>query len=711
MTPLDFFATCARGTEDMLARELRAIGAKEVSASRGGASFEGSLETGYAACLWSRVASRVLLPLATVDATTAEALYDGAADMDWQDHLGPAQTFAVHAVGKNPELRHSRFVALKVKDALCDRIRAARGARPNVDTDNPNVRIHVHVGNTDARISLDLSGPGLHKRGLERRNTDAPLKETLAAALLMLSGWPKRAAEGQPLLDPMCGSGTLLIEAAWMATDTAPGLQREGFGFLGWRGHDHQMWQRLRSEARDRQRRDVPLHIYGRDAASKTVAVARENLRRAGLADQIRVVRGLLRDATPPPDEGPGLLITNPPYGERLGQAGALGPLYETLGDVLRRQFGGWTAAVFSGNKALSRNIGLKPGARHAVSNGPIACELLEYPIREAAVASDAGPAWRKPSPESEMFANRLLKNRRKIGKWARKNGIACYRIYDADIPEYNVAVDVYGDSAHIQEYAAPFSVDPLVADQRLRDVRLVVPEALDLADTEVFLKVRERSEGGSQYGRLAELEAVRTVSENGLDFEVNLSDFLDTGLFLDHRKVRARLRAEAAGKNFLNLFAYTCSASVAAAAGGAAATWSVDLSRNYLAWGRRNFGLNHLSREINQTWQGDWQLFLRNHRGPRFDLVYLGPPTYSKSKDAPTFDLQRDHSGMLHSVMDHMTSHGVIYFGAPSRRFMLDRHRIRGAHIEDVSAEMIPQDFARSRDTFHMWRITRDRG
>jgi 23S rRNA (guanine2445-N2)-methyltransferase / 23S rRNA (guanine2069-N7)-methyltransferase len=707
---VDFFATCARGTEDVLAKELRTIGATDVNTTRGGAAFAGPLETGYAACLWSRVASRVLLPLATVDATTADALYDGAADMDWQEHLGPEQTFAVHAVGKNPELRHSRFVALKVKDALCDRIRTARGARPNVDTENPDVRIHVHVSGNDARISVDLSGPGLHKRGFARHQTDAPLKETLAAALLMMCNWPARARAGEPLMDPMCGSGTLLVEAAWMATDTAPGLLRQGFGFTGWRGHDERLWQRLRSEARDRIQREGPLRIYGRDASSKAIAVTRENLRRAGVDDRIRVERGVLRDATPPEGEPPGLLITNPPYGERLGQAGALAPLYETLGDVLRRRFGGWTAAVFSGNKALSGRIGLKPGNRFHVSNGPIECQLLEYPIREAAVASE-GPAWRKPSPESEMFANRLEKNRKKIGKWARRGGISSYRVYDADIPEYNVAVDLYGDSAHIQEYSAPWSVDPAAADKRLRDIRLVVPDVLGLKPENVFLKVRERSEGGSQYGRLAELEAIRIVTENKLRYEVNLSDFLDTGLFLDHRKVRARLRAEAKGKNFLNLFSYTCSASVAAAAGGAAGTWSVDLSKNYLSWGRRNFALNDLAREINQTWHGDWQLFLRNHQGPRFDLVYLGPPTYSKSKDAPTFDLQRDHSGMLHSVMDKMTRDGVIYFGAPSRRFMLDRHRIRGAHIEDVSEQMIPKDFARSRDAFHMWRITRDRG
>ena len=707
---VDFFATCAPGTEDVLAEELRALGASAVEPTRGGVAFRGELETGYRACLWCRVASRILLPLATVPARTADELYDGAADLDWQEHHGPEQTFAIHAVGANPELRHSRFVALKVKDALVDRMRAARGARPNVDTENPDVRIHVHVGSNDARLSLDLSGPGLHRRGFSRQQTEAPLKETLAAALLYLAGWPARAAAGEPLMDPMCGSGTLLVEAAWMATDTAPGLQREGFGFLGWRQHDRALWQRLRAEARERRRPDAPTALFGRDAASKAVAAARENASRAGVSHLVHVTRGPLRETTAPEGHGPGLLITNPPYGERLGQAGALGPLYETLGDVLRRQFGGWTAAVLSGNKALGRHIGLKHDVRHYVSNGPLPCELLIYPIREGGVAGD-GPIWRKPSAEAEMFANRLRKNRKKIGKWAQRENIACYRVYDADIPEYNVAVDIYGTSVHIQEYAAPFKVDPAAADQRLRDVRLVVPEVLGMDPTDVFLKVRERSEGGSQYGRLAELEATRVVSEGDLRFEVNLSDYLDTGLFLDHRQVRARLMAEARGKNFLNLFAYTCTASVAAAVGGAAGTWSVDLSGSYLSWGRRNFSLNGLPRETNQTWHGDWGAFLRGHRGPAFDLVYLGPPTYSKSKDAPTFDLQRDHSGMLHAVLDKMSPDGVIYFGAPSRRFMLDRHRIHGAHLEDVSQAMMPRDFARSRDAFHMWRVTRDSG
>lgn len=707
---LQFFATCARGAEFVLAEELLAMGAGSVEPTRGGVQFGDDLGMGYRACLWSRVASRVLFPLATVPAKDAEALYEGALGVPWHEHLGPAQTFAVHAVGRNPELRHSRFVALKVKDAVVDRIRGERGARPSVDTDAPDLRLHVHISGSDARLSLDLSGPGLHRRGLTRQQTDAPLRETLAASLLFMAGWPAMAAEGRALLDPMCGSGTLLIEAAWMATDTAPGLRRDSFGFLGWRKHDRALWSELRAEAKDRRRRDAVIHVHGRDAALRAFKVAKENIDRAGLSDLVSLERGPLRDAAPLPGWQPGLLITNPPYGERLGQAGALGPLYETLGNVLRRSFGGWTAAVLSGNKALERHVGLKPETRFEVSNGSLPCRLLVYPIREGGVG-DEGPRWRKPSPEAEMFSNRIRKNLRKLQKWARKNQIGCYRLYDADIPEYNVAVDVYGDSVHVQEYAPPARIDPNVADRRLRDVRLVLPELLGIEPDEVFLKVRDRGTGGSQYGRFAELEQRRVVNEGPLKFEVNLSDYLDTGVFLDHRKLRARIMKEAAGKKFLNLFAYTCTASVAAAAGGAAETWSVDLSKSYLGWGRRNFLLNDLDLDRNQRWQGDWGQFLRAHRGSDFDLVYLGPPTFSKSKDAPTFDLQRDHPALLHAILERTAPGGAIYFGAPSYHFTLDKHRLRGMRIQDVSREVLPRDFARIRDGFHVWKLTPDRG
>jgi 23S rRNA (guanine2445-N2)-methyltransferase / 23S rRNA (guanine2069-N7)-methyltransferase len=401
-------------------------------------------------------------------------------------------------------------------------------------------------------------------------------------------------------------------------------------------------------------------------------------------------------------------MVTNPPYGDRLGQAGPLGGLYEALGDVLKQHFGGWTAAILAGNTALTKSIGLRPDARHPLYNGPIECELLSYAIR-ASQASSPSPGWRKPSPESEMFANRLRKNHRKLAKWARKNEVDCYRIYDADIPEYNVVIDVYGSSVHIQEYTPPHSIKPHIANQRLRDVRLIVTDLLQVEPGEVFVKVRERSEGGTQYGRLSELEEIRQVQERDLTFEVNLSDYLDTGVFLDHRKLREHIQRSASGARFLNLFAYTCTATVAAAKGGAVSSWSVDLSRNYLAWGRRNLDLNQVGPREHRVWRGDWLEFLQKHRELEFDLAYLGPPTYSTSKSAPTFDLQWDHPRLLQEVLERMAPGGVVYFGAPTRQFSLNASAIRGARIENISSDFLPHDFKRSQANFHLWRLTRN--
>jgi 23S rRNA (guanine2445-N2)-methyltransferase / 23S rRNA (guanine2069-N7)-methyltransferase len=701
-----FFASASRGTEDVLADELTELGIVAVRAERGGVAFGDRTEDAYRACLWSRVASRVFLPLARFDAPDSSALYEGARAVEWTDHLGPEQTMAVSVAGGRSPIGPSHFIALKTKDAIVDRIRDATGARPNIDKTRPDLRVHVHVRGTRVTISLDLAGEGLHLRGRERRGAVAPLRENLAAALLRIAGWPKRCRE-VPLFDPMCGSGTLVLEAAAMAREVAPGLLRRRFGGERWRGHDAALWNRLRREARERLEaaRSRALRIAGTDASPEAVRTAREIASRADL-DVVRIERGEMSDALPPWDT-PGTLVTNPPYGARLGEAGELGPVYERLGDVLRRRFPGWSAWILSGNRALDKRIGLRAASRRVVFNGPIECRFLEFPIDPTPVARETGPGWRKAGDEARGFAKRLAANDRERARRASRDGLTAYRVYDADVPEFNVAVDRYGDAVRVEEYARPRKVDPARAERRLRDVMRVVPDVLRVDPGRVVLRVRRRLGKHEQHMKYGDRGSFSVVREGELRFRVNLTDYLDTGLFLDDRLLRRRIRDGAEGLDVLNLFAYTCTASVAAAIGGARSTTSVDLSRTYLEWGRANLQLNGVGNGRHRFVRADAVRYLHSPRDrERFGLIFAAPPARSRSRGMDRdFDVQRDHAALLRSAARRLAPGGHLLFTTSLRRFEPDEDGLRGLTLLEITREVTPFDF-RSRPRLRAWEV-----
>ncbi len=524
MSAARFFATASRGVEGVLADELRELGAQSVEPARGGVAFGSDLEAAYRTCMGSRVASRVLFPLATFEAGSADALYAGVHAIEWTDHVGPERTLAVDVAGaaatNGPGT--TRFVALKTKDAIVDRVREREGARPSVDKSEPDVRVNVHLAGATVTVSLDLAGRGLHRRGVGRTGGAAPLKESLAAALLRIAGWHLSWERG-PLVDPMCGSGTLAVEAAWMALDVAPGLARNRIGAEGWRGHDSRLWSRIVREAKERREaaRERAPRIFACDASAAAVAGARANFARAAVARVVDLSLAELSGLRAP--EGPaGIVVTNPPYGERLGEPGELGALYEQLGDVLRHRFVGWTAFVLSGNRALDKRVGLKPARRHVVYNGPIECRFLEIPIADTAPTSDEGPGWRRPSAEADMLANRLRKNRRKLGREAEREGVFAYRVYDADIPEYNVAIDWYDGAVRVEEYHRPKHLRGTggaagVADRRLRDAVLVASDAFSVPASDVVVRVRARRGPGEQAERYGDAGVLREVREKDL--------------------------------------------------------------------------------------------------------------------------------------------------------------------------------------------------
>ncbi|MDD2049299.1 bifunctional 23S rRNA (guanine(2069)-N(7))-methyltransferase RlmK/23S rRNA (guanine(2445)-N(2))-methyltransferase RlmL [Pseudomonas putida] len=725
----ELYLTCPKGLEGLLAEEARGLGLEEVrehtSAIRGSAD----METAYRLCLWSRLGNRVLLVLKRFNMKNADDLYDGVHDVEWQDHLEASGSLAVEFSGHGSGIDNTHFGALKVKDAIVDKLRTRDGERPSVDKLNPDLRVHLRLDRGEAILSLDLSGHSLHQRGYRLQQGAAPLKENLAAAVLIRAGWPRIAAEGGALADPMCGVGTFLVEAAMIAADIAPNLKRERWGFSAWLGHVPALWRKLHDEAQARAQAGLarpPLWIRGYEADPRLIQPGRNNVERAGLSDWVKIYQGEVGSFEPRPDQNQkGLVICNPPYGERLGDEASLLYLYQNLGERLRQSCLNWEAAVFTGAPDLGKRMGIRSHKQYAFWNGALPCKLLlikvqpdqfvtgerRQPERDAqgnddqrspaAVASE--PA--RLSEGGQMFANRLQKNLKQLGKWAKREQVSCYRLYDADMPEYALAIDLYQDWVHVQEYAAPRSIDPEKAQARLFDALAAIPQALGIDQSRVVVKRRERQSGTRQYERQSTQGQFLEVSEGGVKLLVNLTDYLDTGLFLDHRPMRMRIQREAAGKRFLNLFCYTATASVHAAKGGARSTTSVDLSRTYLDWARRNLSLNGFS-DKNRLEQGDVMAWLQACRD-EFDLIFIDPPTFSNSKRMEgVFDVQRDHVELLDLAVARLAPGGVLYFSNNFRKFQLDERLAERYAVEEISAQTLDPDFARNTKIHRAWRI-----
>jgi 23S rRNA (guanine2445-N2)-methyltransferase / 23S rRNA (guanine2069-N7)-methyltransferase len=711
-----FFATAALGLEPLLAIELADLGAVEVKQERAGVRFSGDLGIAYKTCLWSRLASRVLLPLATFSAPDPDRLYAEVLALDWTQHLTVQNTLAVDCTLINSAITHTRYGALRVKDAIVDQFRSRVGDRPSVDVEQPDVRLNLHIFRDQATLSIDLSGDSLHRRGYRIDGVHAPLKENLAAAILVRAGWPAICEAGGGLADPLCGSGTLPVEAGLMATDTAPGVLRRYFGFLGWQQHDEELWDDLVKEAL--QRRAVGAEkklaaIVGYDSDSRAVKAAWQHAQNAGLDKIIHFERRTLREFVAPAGVDHGLLVANPPYGERLGQASELPEFYNLLGQKMAQQCSGWKGAVITSSPQLGRSIGLRAGKINVLYNGALKCQLLQFDLNETnrwqSLEEGAGKAVKKNlSSGGEMFANRLRKNLKKLKKWAVKEKINCYRLYDADLPEYAVAVDIYADEVHLQEYRAPKQIDEHKAAERLRDIQDAVPLVLDMSPDKIHLKVRQQQKGKKQYEKQSRRGILKEVQEGNCRFLVNLTDYLDTGLFLDHRSTRQLIQKLADGTRFLNLFAYTGAATVHALMGGAVATTTVDMSRTYLEWAEKNIALNNFDPAEEELIQADCLNWLETATG-EYDLIFLDPPTFSNSRGMDgTFDIQRDHVDLLKKTTRLLAAGGILIFSNNLRKFQMDHGALSELQIEDISKKTLPLDFERNPRIHHCWRITK---
>ena len=709
------FATTARGFEELLKSELTELGAQDAKVAQGGVHYWADDETLYRTLLWSRLSSRILLPIVQAKVFSDLDLYSAVVGVNWLDYFDEKVHFFVDFNGTNQEIRHTQFGAMRVKDGIVDYFERHGLARPNVDKEQPDIRIHAYLNRDDVVLSLDLSGDALHMRGYREDTGKAPLRETLAAAIVLRSGWQK----GTPLVDPMCGSGTLLIEAAQMEAQIAPQLYRLHWGFDFWQGHNQAAWEKVKEEAlalaeAEKQRENAP-HFYGFDLDHRVLQKAKQNAKNAGVAHLMQWQQGDVAAIKNPSPNLAGTVICNPPYGERLGTTPALIALYSVFGQGLKQQFAGWNASIFSGEPSLLDCLRLRSHRQFKAKNGPLDCVQKNYHIAERADQSAVENALefdRTSSVTSEVavdFANRLQKNIKKIEKWAKQQGLDAYRLYDADLPEYNLAVDRYADHIVVQEYAAPKNIDENKARQRLLDAVNATLNVTGIETNKLILKVRQKQKGTNQYEKLANKGEYFYVNEYGAKLWVNLTDYLDTGLFLDHRLTRKMLGEMAQGKDFLNLFAYTGSATVHAALGKAKSTTTVDMSNTYLNWAEQNLLLNGIEGKQHKLIQADCLQWLEKC-DRQFDLIFVDPPTFSNSKRMEdSWDVQRDHIKLMTNLKRILRPNGTIVFSNNKRGFKMDFAKLEelGLSAVEISHKTLPLDFERNKQIHNCWLVT----
>ncbi len=708
----ELVASCAVGLEQLVAAELRKNGGEEIRVEKGAVFCRSNLETAYRLCLWSRFASRVFVKLASFLVKNEDDLYHQASSFDWQEHLAQTTTFAISCTlrGKT-KITNNRFAALRVKDALVDYFRNLYGDRPSVKGDRPDIQFHLHLTAQEkedrATLYIDFSGEPLHRRGYRVASTLAPLKENLAAAIIALNGWQ----QGETLIDPMCGSGTLLIEAAMMYGDVAPGISRPYFGFFGWCGHDASLWQRLLDEAIEREERGLdkkwPIFL-GYDADPVAVSAARKNIVRAGLDGFIQVKQAELATLASPDKKG--TIVSNLPFGERLLEKELASLLYRAVGRIAKERFSGWKLALFIANPELTDSFSIQWQRKEPLFHGGLPCRLLCGVVEEGGQKDFVQQLAENPElPQGSIdFANRLRKNFIKNQKMAKKEGLSCFRLYDRDLPEYNFALDLYEKWFHLQEYAPPKTVDAEVAERRIKQASYAIQALFGVRSNRIFIKRRERQRGKKQYEKKKNKGKMFVVKEGRASFLVNFTDYLDTGLFLDHRPVRRRIFERAKGKRFLNLFAYTGTATIQAALGGAAETTTVDLSANYLQWAEKNLALNGFSGQKHFFIKADSLEWLQQEQG-FFDLIFIDPPTFSNTKKAKrVFDIQKDHPRLIHLAMKRLAPGGVLLFSTNFRRFSIDEALFFQYDICDISKETIPYDFERDKKIHQCWELCR---
>ena len=715
---MELIATSTFGLEAVVARELQALGYATKTIQPGRILFEGDEQAICEANLWLRAADRVLVRLGSFEAVDFGQLFDRTFAVAWEEWIPPQAEFPVKGRSIKSQLSSVPACQKIVKKAIVERLKSAHGVELLEET-GPRVGVEVALLDNLATLTIDTSGAGLHKRGYRTLAGRAPLKETLAAAMVMLSYWQP----GRPLVDPFCGTGTIPIEAAMIGRRMAPGINRE-FAAEAWPRVPAELWASAREQARQRELPELPLRIIGNDIDDEALSLARYHAKQAGVSGDIQFQNRNFADLTNKRTHG--CVIGNPPYGERIGEKDEVQSLYRAMPEVLRR-LKTWSHYFLTSHPYFEQLVGQTADRRRKLFNGRIECTFYQFYGPKPEVSAPK-PAAAKPQPafggllpaarrQAEEFSNRLAKRARHLRRWPTRQGITCYRLYERDVPEVPLVVDRYTavadgteeqtDYLHISEYERPHDRTAAEHADWLDLMVRTAGKVLEVPAENIFIKTRRRQRGASQHERYANEGRTAVVAEGGLRFEVNLSDYVDTGLFLDHRITRSKVRDEAGGKRFLNLFGYTGAFSVYAADGGAASTTIVDLSKTYLAWSRRNMSLNGFDGPQHRFARDDAVDFLNTHRRePSYDLAVVDPPTFSNSKKTDAFwEVQRDHAGLLNRLFGLMSPGGVVYFSTNFRRFKLAEEALRAKSIREISRQTVPEDF-RNKRIHRCWRI-----
>jgi len=712
------FATTAKGLEDLLDKELAALGLNEVKQKKGGVHFTANSKDAMKACLWSRIANRILLEIKSFDVPDDNVLYENIYAIDWSQHLSIRDSFAIDCSVSRSQINHSHYASLKTKDAIVDQFREKTGDRPEINTETPDLQLNLYINNDKAVIYHDLSGESLHKRGYRLEGEHAPLKENLAAAILMRAQWPEKTKNKQAFVDPMCGSGTLVIEAALMAANIAPNINRERFGFHQWQDFDEAAWHALKQDAHEKKQLGLKTmsSVTGYDTSVHAIRAATMNARKAGLENYVHIEKRDITEATPRKQDDTGLIVVNPPYGQRLNDKEEVNELYHTMGEQFRKVFLNWDASVFTDSLELGKRIPLRAKKIHSLYNGALECKLLHFKIAPENFF-DSNRKFKPLSAEkrsegAKSFENRLKKNIKHLTRWANREQVSCYRVYDADIPEYSLAVDLYyADKLYVnvQEYEAPKTIDKKVAAYRLDEALNIITETFGLSSNELFIKQRKQQKGTDQYEKLdSDSKSFVAVNENQHQFYVNFTNYLDTGLFLDHRITRKLIQDMASGKRFLNLFCYTGSASIYAAKGGASSTTSVDMSNTYLEWTKQNFELNEIYDDAHQFIRADCINWMEN-QNQKYDLIFLDPPSFSNSKRMEKqFSVQQDQIPLIENALSLLADNGILIFSNNLRNFKLEESAFENVSIENITKQTMPEDFKRNAKIHNCWKFTR---
>lgn len=700
----DLIATTAFGLEAVVRRELAALGYEGEIIAPGWIRFGGDALAICRANLWLRAADRVLVQVATFPAEDFEALFETTKSAAWHEWIPADGAFPV--VGRSIKSQLSSVPACQraVKKAIVESLLSAHRTDALPET-GPQFKIEVAILKNQVTLTIDSTGQSLHKRGYRKSAAAAPLKETLAAAMVMLSFWqPER-----PLIDPFCGSGTIPIEAALIGRNIAPGLNRS-FPAETWPALSADHWKQAREQARDLMRPEFSERLIGTDVDERVLRGARHNAEQAGIAEQIHFQQKPFSELSSKREHG--CVITNPPYGQRIGDQHELASLYHDIPEVLRK-VPTWSHYILTAYPDFECVIDKPADRRRKLYNGRIECTYYQFhgpkqnESGEREAAQIFGGLNEKAREQGELFRRRLQKRARHLRRWPTKQGITCYRLYEKDVPEIPLIVDRYEDHLHISEYERPHERDPGQHADWLDLMARIAAEVMEFDRRNVFLKQRRRQRGTTQHKQLADQRHEITAREGGLGFIVNLSDYVDTGLFLDHRITRSMVRESADGATFLNLFGYTGAFTVYAAAGGAGRTTTVDWSNTYLDWAERNMQLNGFTGEQHRFVRADAADFVRQlPKHELFDLAVVDPPTFSNRKGADDhWDVQRDHADLLNELLLRMKADGVIFFSTNFRRFKLDDSAIRADAIREISRQTVPSDF-RNHRIHRCWRI-----